>query len=59
MTIYDPPTKDAPVSEWEAYLAELSPTKDAEEIARTREVLAKLRDPNFSLADFILPPETD
>jgi hypothetical protein len=54
MTIYDPPTKDAPVWQWEAYLAELSPAKDAEEIARTRDVIAKLRDPNFSLADFIL-----
>jgi hypothetical protein len=54
MTIYDPPTKDAPLSQWVAYLSELSPRKDAEEIARARGIIAKLSDPNFDLSDFIL-----
>lgn len=54
MTIYDPPTKDAPISQWEAYLAELSPSKDGDEIAKTRSIIARLKDPTFSLEDFLI-----
>lgn len=49
MIIYDPPTAEAPRSEWEAYVSNLDHRQDAKEIKRARAFMEKIFAPGFNL----------
>ena len=54
MTIYDPPTAEAPKSQWDKYLKGLDPQKDQAEIARVKSFMEKRFSDGFRLVSLIL-----